>query len=209
MCTYLNCFLPSPAAMYYLLHCITCKIWITVTVQTQALHMLCFHDSCSEARLQIFSFENSAISCRCLQKGKLLPKPKSKMVAYWVGHELFIFVAASLDTPLRARRLKGQDSLCVYGNHSETRERRSGYDHDWLILGLFRHVHSSLQGGHVGKWRFGRHLPLVGTLLELECSLVWAVSHLLSRAITTDCNMKLLRQQSLLPSPILPSTLAT
>ena len=50
---------------------------------------------------------------------------------------------------------------------------------------------------------------LVGTLLQLERSRGQAVGHLLSGAITTDCNMKLVRWQSLLPSLMLPSTLAT
>ena len=41
---------------------------------------------------------------------------------------------------------------------------------------------------------------LVGMLLELECSSVWAVGHLLSIAITMDCNIKLIRRGALLPS---------
>ena len=49
----------------------------------------------------------------------------------------------------------------------------------------------------------------MGTLLELECSRGRAVGHLLSGAITMDCNMKLLYQHSLLPSLMLPSALAT
>ena len=53
--------------------------------------------------------------------------------------------------------------LCFVGNHPDTRARRSGYDHDWLIIGLFRHqVHSSPWGGHVGRWRLRRHLPTHG-----------------------------------------------
>ena len=47
---------------------------------------------------------------------------------------------------------------------------------------------------------------LVGTFLELEYSWGQAVSHLMSGVITTDCNMKLLRRQSLLPSLMLPTT---
>ena len=50
---------------------------------------------------------------------------------------------------------------------------------------------------------------LVRTLLGLEHSWGRAVGHLLSEVITMECNMKLLHRQSLLPSLILPSTLAT
>ena len=46
-------------------------------------------------------------------------------------------------------------------------------------------------------------------LLELECLRGQAVGHLLSGVIITDCNMKLLHRQSLLPSLMLPSALAT
>ena len=50
---------------------------------------------------------------------------------------------------------------------------------------------------------------LVRTLLELERSRGQAVGHLLSSAITLDCNDKLVRHGSLLPSMALPSALAT
>ena len=49
---------------------------------------------------------------------------------------------------------------------------------------------------------------LVGTLLDLERSQGRAVGHLLSGAITMDCNMKLLRHHALLPSLSLPQALA-
>ena len=36
------------------------------------------------------------------EKGKLLPKPKARMDAYWVGHNVFNVVASSVvDAPLR------------------------------------------------------------------------------------------------------------
>ena len=50
---------------------------------------------------------------------------------------------------------------------------------------------------------------LVRTVLELEHSRGWAVGHLLSSAIMLDCNVKLDRHGSLLPSMALPSALAT
>ena len=50
---------------------------------------------------------------------------------------------------------------------------------------------------------------LVGMLLKLERSQGRAVGHLLSEAITTECNMKLLRRHVLLPSLSLPQALAT
>ena len=50
---------------------------------------------------------------------------------------------------------------------------------------------------------------LVRMLLELEHSRGRAVSHMLSSAITLDCNVKLVRHDSILPSLTLPSALAT
>ena len=50
---------------------------------------------------------------------------------------------------------------------------------------------------------------LVGTLLDLGNSSSRAVDHLLSSAITLDCNVKLVQRSVLLPSLALPSALAT
>ena len=51
--------------------------------------------------------------------------------------------------------------------------------------------------------------PLVGTLLEFDRSIGRAVGHLLSSTIMLDCNVKLVRHGSILPSITLPSALAT
>ena len=50
---------------------------------------------------------------------------------------------------------------------------------------------------------------VVGTILELEHSRERAVSHLPSSTIMLDCNVKLVRHGSILPSITFPSALAT
>ena len=50
---------------------------------------------------------------------------------------------------------------------------------------------------------------LIETLLEVECLRGGAVGHLLSSAITMDCNLKLIQRNALLPLMILPSALTT
>ena len=43
-----------------------------------------------------------------------LSKPNARMDTYQVGHEVFSFIAMSIDEPLRARKLKEQHWLTVF-----------------------------------------------------------------------------------------------
>ena len=121
------------------------------------------------------------------------------MDTYQVGREVFSFVAVSIDAPLWACELKEQDllsvSLAIIQRLEQDAHVMTMIDSFLDSSGAtFSHLAMLEEGASEGTCR------LVGTLLELEHSRGWAVGHLLSGVITRDCNMKLLRQQSLLPS---------
>ena len=132
------------------------------------------------------------------------------MDAYRVSKNVFSFAAANIDPPLRARKFKEQDSLSLPLSTVQRLEQ------DSLVLTMVGSLDCSgamltrlLEKVILEEGVLEGTCRLVGTLLEPEHSRGWAVSHLLSSAITMDCNLKLIHHNVLLLSMMLPCALAT
>ena len=133
------------------------------------------------------------------------------MDAYHVGRNVFSFVASSIDTPLRVCDLREQDLLLL---PLSTMQR---FEQDAQVLTMmYSFLYCSgttsthlLEEAILHEGTLEGSCWLVGMLLELDCSRVRAVSHLLSSTITMVCNLKLICCNALLPSMMLLSAQAT
>ena len=133
------------------------------------------------------------------------------MDAYRANHSVFNFAALSIDALLKRHELKELKSVLV---PLATVQRFKQDTRILTMVGSFLDCSGVtspclLEETSLDEGTSEGTQQLIGTLLELECSRGRAVGHLLSSVITLDCNVKLVRHSSVLPSLMLPSALAT